>query len=191
MANGQTRLNDCFDTIRQEFEALAQDASLIRNQKEEADAGRKSCSHEQETPANVVLVSAQINELNTIRHSVYELETKHHAVCKQYEEEIRLLRAELTNVRAQQPPPPSASTSGPPQPAGSYSDPYYNRGRDGPDRERERDRDRDRERDRADRDRDRERDQRDPKRVKAERIKERPGTSYPTISSPLPDLPQL
>jgi hypothetical protein len=40
VASGQSRLNDCFDTIRQEFEALAQDANLIRNQKDEADAGR-------------------------------------------------------------------------------------------------------------------------------------------------------
>jgi glucose repression regulatory protein TUP1 len=147
-------------------------------------------------PFNLLLpftVSTQINELNTIRHSVYELETKHHAVCKQYEEEIRILRAELSNARAQQPPQPSPA-SGPTQPVPGYPEPYYSRGRDGPERERDRGPERDRgrgERDRAEREIDRERDQRDAKRVKTERMKDRPGTSYSTIPPPFLDLPPL
>jgi general transcriptional corepressor TUP1 len=40
VVNGQTKLNECFDKIRQEFDILAQDANVIHNQKDEADAGR-------------------------------------------------------------------------------------------------------------------------------------------------------
>ena len=129
-------------------------------------------------------VAAQVNELNIVRQALYQLENQHREIRQQYEEEIRSLRSELSNVRQQQqqqsqqqqPQPPPVV--GPPPPA-SYQDGYYSRGRDVSDRDRDRDRDRERERaerERSERDRDRERDQRDTKRIKTERLKDRPGT---------------
>ena len=132
-------------------------------------------------------MSAQVNELNIVRQALYQLENQHREIRQQYEEEIRSLRSELSGLRqqqqqqqqqVQQQPPPPPPAAGPPPTIG-YPDNYYSRGRDVPDRDRERDRDRDRERaerERSERDRDRERDQRDAKRIKTERMKERPGT---------------
>jgi len=146
-------------------------------------------------------VTSQINELNIIRQSLYELESQHGKIRQQYEEDLARLRAELHAARQGLPPGapphptvgPGIGPSGPPAPPssvpgvqppsgpGSYSEPYYPRDRDR-DRDRERDKDRDRDRDRElrererdQRDRDRERPQvessRDPKRIKTERIK--------------------
>ena len=127
-------------------------------------------------------VTSQVNELNIIRQSLYELEVQHSKIRGQYEDELSRLRNELVAVRqsvpsnAPQPPPLGPgigplATSGPPVApglppnTGSFNDPYYTRDRER-DRERERgeprDRDReraiDREREREMRDRDRERD---------------------------------
>ncbi|OBZ67388.1 hypothetical protein A0H81_12529 [Grifola frondosa] len=55
------RLNDCFDTIRQEFDVVAQELNLIRGQRDEFENK----------------VTGQVNELNIIRQSLYELETQH------------------------------------------------------------------------------------------------------------------
>jgi len=44
LSSGHARLNDSFDAIRQEFDAILQDASILRSAKEEADAGRESLS---------------------------------------------------------------------------------------------------------------------------------------------------
>ena len=128
-------------------------------------------------------VAAQVNELNIVRQALYQLENQHREIRQQYEEEIRSLRSELSNVRQQQqqsqqqqPQPPPTVVPPPPT---SYQDGYYSRGRDVSDRDRDRDRDRERERaerERSERDRDRERDQRDTKRIKTERLKDRPGT---------------
>ncbi|KAI0066995.1 WD40 repeat-like protein [Artomyces pyxidatus] len=190
----QARLNECFETIRQEFDVLSQDIVLLRNQRDDFENK----------------VSSQVNELNIIRQSLYDLEAQHGKIRQQYEEEISRLRADLMASRqgaAGMPPSlgvnvgPGASglatpTAGPALP---YNDPFFARGRgEGPvdrdrdrdrDRERERmldrdrDRDRDREREQRDRDRDRERDQREPKRIKTDRIK----TDRPGVSSPAPE----
>jgi glucose repression regulatory protein TUP1 len=151
-----------------------------------------------------VSVSSQVNELNIIRQSLYDLETQHSKVRQSYEEELNRLRSELLASRQGLPgahstvgpgsigPPggsgPSTSLASlPPGVVRSYNDPYY-----GPDRDRDRDRDRgrdrerdglERDRDRGDRDRDRDRererpvDGRESKRLKTtDRIKlDRPG----------------
>ncbi|THH15316.1 hypothetical protein EW146_g5150, partial [Bondarzewia mesenterica] len=75
----QTRLNDCFDTIRQEFDVLSQDLNVLRSQRDDFENK----------------VSSQVNELNIIRQSLYELESQHGKIRQQYEEEISRLRAEL------------------------------------------------------------------------------------------------
>ncbi|KAH0826662.1 WD40-repeat-containing domain protein [Lanmaoa asiatica] len=199
------RLNEAFDTIRQEFDVLTSDLGLLRNQRDEYESK----------------VTSQINELNIIRQSLYELESQHGKIRQQYEEELSRLRAELHAARqgipANPPPhpavgPASVGPSGPPAPPtsvpgvlpatgpGSYNDPYYGRDRDRDrDREREKDRERadrerereirDREREQRDRERDRPVEVRDPKRIKTERMKgDRPGKLFPpsSIRSPPP-----
>jgi glucose repression regulatory protein TUP1 len=138
-------------------------------------------------------VSSQIHELTHIRQSLLELENKHHQVKMQHEEEIKRLRAELHaarqgNVGGPAIPSstigpaslgsgslPSVSNSNPPY----ANDPYYARADRDRDRPPERDRDlqtrdRDQRGDRMDREPMRDRpgvDQRDPKRLKTERMK--------------------
>jgi glucose repression regulatory protein TUP1 len=134
------------------------------------------------------LVASQVNELNIIRQSLYDLEAQHGKIRQQYEEEISRLRAELMAARqgAAGVPPnlgvnvgPGASglptpTAGPALP---YSDPFMGRPPRDPafDRERDRDRDRgerERERDRGMLERERDRD-RDREREAKERDRER------------------
>jgi general transcriptional corepressor TUP1 len=141
-------------------------------------------------------VTSQVNELNIIRQSLYELEIQHGKIRGHYEEELNRLRSELLAVRqglpanTTQPPTVGPGGIGPPGPSGppttvsgissggSFNDPYFGRDRDR-DRERDRDRlpERDREREIRDRERDKERerstDHRDPKRLKLERDRDR------------------
>ncbi|KAI6043969.1 WD40-repeat-containing domain protein [Pisolithus marmoratus] len=208
--HSHVRLNESFDNIRQEFEAVTSDMGLLRNQRDEYESK----------------VTSQINELNIIRQSLYELESQHGKIRQQYEEELSRLRAELHAARqglpGGAPPHPTVGPgtigpSGPPAglptvpgvpPAtgpASYSDPYYARERD---RDRDRDRERDKERERLERDRerelrDRERDQRDrererppvessrdSKRIKTERMKsDRPDHYSPSLGAGPTKLP--
>lgn len=135
-----------------------------------------------------MLVTSQINELNIIRQSLYELESQHTKIRQQYEEELSRLRTELHAARqglsSGVPPHPTVGPgiigpSGPPAPPpsvpgvqsaggpGSYNDPYYARDRD-------RDRDRDREKDRERLDRERELRERERERDQRDRDRERP-----------------
>ncbi|GLB45212.1 putative anaphase-promoting complex subunit 4 WD40 domain [Lyophyllum shimeji] len=202
-----TRLNESFEAIRHEFDAVAAELSLFRSQKEELEAK----------------VVAQVNELTKIHQSFYDLEAQHNKVRTQYDEEVHRLRAELHAVRqgiAPHPPvgPGSIGLPGPLvlQPYGA--DPYYARDRERErDKEREREqRERDRERDRVERERetesrDRERDRvrggvvepdfkrglgdrgpsdRDPKRFKQDRIKNGPEHFSPSLGPGMtPKLP--
>ncbi|KAJ7697653.1 WD40-repeat-containing domain protein [Mycena rosella] len=140
-AHGHTRLVDALDTVKQEYDLLTTELVQARTLRDEYEAK----------------VTSQINELNIIRQSLYELEAQHGKVRHQYEEEIAHLRAELHTLRQQplQLPGPGIH---PGEPAPGYF------------RERERGGDRDRERDRErERERERERDrggERDPKRLK-------------------------
>jgi general transcriptional corepressor TUP1 len=116
-------------------------------------------------------VSGQVNELNIIRQSLYDLEAQHGKVRQHYEEEISRLRSELAarptagishaTVGPGSTGPPGISGQpsvapgilGPP----SFNDPYYARDREPRDRDRD---DRDRDRQARDRDRGPDRDSR-------------------------------
>ncbi|KAJ7196468.1 WD40-repeat-containing domain protein [Mycena pura] len=146
-AHGSSSLADALDIIKAEFELLSAEVAVARRERDECETA----------------LTVQVNELNLIRQSLYELETQHGKLRHQYEEDLARLRAELHGVRQAMVPPAHRP---PPVPMPDQRAP-------------ERDRDRDRERDRLlereripDRDRermqDRERD-RDPKRLKAER----------------------
>ncbi|KAG6908934.1 hypothetical protein DXG01_002713 [Tephrocybe rancida] len=208
---GHARLNDSFDAIRHEFDAVVAEVALLRGQRDELEAK----------------VAAQVGELTKIHQSFYDLESQHNKVRTQYDDEVHRLRNELHTVRqGLQPHPPvgpgsigipgsAAGPSNPPLPgiqigagAQSYNaDPYYPRDRDRErDKERERElRERERDRDRAEREResenrDRERERpradsravdpdfkrglgdRDPKRFKQDRIKsDRPDHFSPSL----------
>ncbi|KAJ7726711.1 chromatin associated protein [Mycena maculata] len=137
-AHGHTRLGDALETIKQEYDLAATELVQARTLRDEYEGK----------------VTSQINELNIIRQSLYELEAQHGKVRHQYEEEIAHLRAELHALRHPQALP------GPGIHGSSFgeSGPGYFRGG-----ERERVRGRELERDR---DTDRERGERDPKRLK-------------------------
>ncbi|KAI0032852.1 WD40-repeat-containing domain protein, partial [Vararia minispora EC-137] len=156
--SSQSRVEAALDSVRHEFDILTQELSVLRPQRDDFEAK----------------VSSQVNELNIIRQSLYDLENQHTKIRQEYEAEIARLRADLDRARAASAHPTPA---GPPH--GAYQDVFVPREQ----RERERDRmvvDRDpnRERERMDRDRmmvdrerDRERDSRESKRIKTDRIK--------------------
>lgn len=116
----------------------------------------------------IFTVTTQVNELNIIRQSLYDLEAQHTKIRTQYEDELQRLRSELHQSHANATGKPSVSAHSPldaPPHVGStmmsQSSSGYYRERDW---ERDRDRERDRERDRTlerDRERERERDQRE------------------------------
>ncbi|KAF7326087.1 Chromatin associated protein [Mycena kentingensis (nom. inval.)] len=166
-------LGDALEIIKSEFELLSAEVAVARRERDECEA----------------TLTSQVNELNLIRQSLYELETQHGKLRHQYEEDLARLRAELQMVRQGLPPPPPGpapqlhNVPGPghpaqpplplpgPGPGPDYRMVWRDRERDrervAPDRERERERDRERER------------ERDPKRHKLER-----GRSGPTLSIP-------
>ncbi|KAN0125926.1 WD40 repeat-like protein [Russula decolorans] len=163
------RLSECLDTIRSEFDVLSQDIVHLRTQRDEFDTK----------------VASQVNELNIIRQSLYDLETQHGKIRQQYEEEISRLRAELMAAR-------QGATGGPPNlgvnvgpgasgiptptagPALPYSDPFMGRPPRDPAFDRDRDRDRDRERGLLERERERERERdREVKERERERDRDR------------------
>ncbi|KIK68449.1 hypothetical protein GYMLUDRAFT_215061 [Collybiopsis luxurians FD-317 M1] len=150
-------------------------------------------------------VGSQVNELNIIRQSLYELEAQHGKVRQQYEDELARLRSEIHSLRQSGGGiPPSSShgtgiigpgSAGPQSSSGGvppFNDPYFprerDRERDARDRERNERIERDRERETLrDRDRDRVVDSRDPKRLKGERMKpERPDLFSPASMPKLP-----
>ncbi|KAJ7665915.1 chromatin associated protein [Mycena polygramma] len=190
-APAPTALTDSLDLIKTEFDLLASEVAVARRERDECEA----------------TLTSQVNELNLIRQSLYELETQHGKLRHQYEEDLTRLRAELHAVRQGMvpqhrpgPPPMPMPLPLPPMPDVRERERAPEREREReripdreprereriPERERERapvpDRDRERiqERDR-DRDRDRERE-RDPKRLKADR-------GRPVAPLPIPPIP--
>lgn len=168
-AHSSARLADSLECIRQEFEALSQDANLARSQRDDLENN----------------ISGQVNELNIIRQSLYELETSHAKMRQDYDAELARLRQENMLLRqgaasgpppthppaglglqsgkatpAERPlPPPGQQPLPQPPPGGPAFDPYFNRDRE---RERERDRERDREAKRIKQERRAERDRERP-----------------------------
>ncbi|GLB45183.1 putative anaphase-promoting complex subunit 4 WD40 domain [Lyophyllum shimeji] len=84
-----TRVADALDSIKQEFELLQADRDALRVQRDEFEAQ----------------VNAQINEVNGIRRSLYDLEIQQGKVRQHYEEEVRRLRAEIATLRQAAGPP--------------------------------------------------------------------------------------
>jgi general transcriptional corepressor TUP1 len=187
--------------IRSEFDVLSQDIVHLRNQRDEFDTKGSSLQPQTRTVISNFQthnhtsypVASQVNELNIIRQSLYDLEAQHGKIRQQYEEEISRLRAELMAARqgATGVPPnlglnvgPGASglptpTAGPALPYSDHfmgrppRDPAFDRDRDR-DRERERERDRDRERGILERERERDRErEREAKERERERERER------------------
>ncbi|KAG6902162.1 hypothetical protein C0995_003636 [Termitomyces sp. Mi166 len=183
------RLNESFDAIRHEFDAMVAELGLLRSQRDELEA--KGVSRVlMVTPSSQSIfstwrrsssVGAQVGELTKIHQSFYDLESQHNKVRTQYDEEVHRLRSELHALRQgvqSHPPvgPGSIGISGPAGPSnplpgiqigtGSqpYNDPYYSR-----DRERERDKEREREQ----RERERERDRIERERESDNRERER------------------
>ncbi|KAJ3970953.1 WD40-repeat-containing domain protein [Lentinula raphanica] len=188
------RFNESVEAFRSEFEGLVNENNNLRNQRDDLESK----------------VDSQVNEQNIIRQSLYELEAQHGKVRQQYEEELARLRSEIHALRqggAGIPPgghgapligptasagPPSSISAGGGIPP--FNDPYFS-SRNDRDRERdsarERERneriERDRERDALrDRERDRTLDSRDPKRLKADRMK-----SERDVFSPATTMPKL
>ncbi|KZV94355.1 WD40 repeat-like protein [Exidia glandulosa HHB12029] len=204
LQHSTARLNECLETIKQEFDAVLHDSSVLKSQRDDYEGKLQS----------------QVNELNIIRQALYDLEAQHSRIRQQYEDELLKLKNELhqarqqahANVNPQHPPGLGPSPSnGPPLPPGSLSGPVpplppplqqqqpqqavgsfdqspYPRPtaaseRSDRDRDRElrgeRDRERLGERER-DRDRDRDRDlsasQRDAKRIKTEKTAAKPAS---------------
>ncbi|KAJ7695047.1 WD40-repeat-containing domain protein [Mycena rosella] len=177
------RLQDTLDQVKQEFDALANELAIARVQREKYES----------------TINAQVDELNSIRQALYDLEQKHAKVRQQYEEEVRALRADLFASRQ--------TTRPPPQPA-VFAAPETHRDRDREDRDRGvglRDRERgipDRERegsvrehrDREARERELDRErfldvQRDAKRIKESTLGPLMGPGS-TPALPPPPLPQ-
>ncbi|EAU89102.2 TUPA [Coprinopsis cinerea okayama7 len=92
---GSIRLNESLEAIKAEFEAMATEIELTKNQKDEVE----------------VKLGAQVSELNHIRRALYDLEAQHTKVRQQYEDELARLRAELA-AATRHGPPPHPSTQG-------------------------------------------------------------------------------
>ncbi|CAA7264258.1 unnamed protein product [Cyclocybe aegerita] len=76
--NTRGRLDESLDGIRQEFELLTQELNIMRGQRDEYESK----------------IASQVNELNIIRQSLYDLESQHGKIRQHYEEEIARVRAE-------------------------------------------------------------------------------------------------
>ncbi|KAJ6589326.1 WD40-repeat-containing domain protein [Mycena capillaripes] len=84
-------LSDTLDRVKQEFEVLASELTISRDQRERYEA----------------TITSQADELEKIRQALHELEAQHNKVRQQYEYEVRMLRSEAQTSR-QQPRPSSA-----------------------------------------------------------------------------------
>ncbi|KAF5314612.1 hypothetical protein D9611_007247 [Ephemerocybe angulata] len=77
------RLSEAFDAIKQEFDAIATEVDLYKGQKDDVE-------HK---------LNAQISELNSIRRTVYELESQQAKIRAKYEEEVASLHAQIASLR--------------------------------------------------------------------------------------------
>lgn len=90
-AGGSIRLNESLEAIKSEFEAMANEVDIARKQKDDIEGK----------------LGAQVNELNVIKHALYDLEAQHNKVRQSYEEELSRLRAELAAHARHTAPHPS------------------------------------------------------------------------------------
>ncbi|KAG6900067.1 hypothetical protein C0995_004389 [Termitomyces sp. Mi166 len=80
------RIQDALDSIKQELDLLHADRDSIRAQRDDLETQ----------------VNHQVNEVNTIRRSLYDLEVQQGKVRQHYEDELRRLRLELAGLRQAQ-----------------------------------------------------------------------------------------
>ncbi|KAH8829277.1 Tup N-terminal-domain-containing protein [Flagelloscypha sp. PMI_526] len=80
---GLLRLNEAFDTIKSEYDLLLNEVGVVKSQRDEAESK----------------MAAQVNELNIIRQTLYDLEGNHHKIRTQYEDELGRLRLELQQYK--------------------------------------------------------------------------------------------
>ncbi|KAG6857060.1 hypothetical protein H0H87_010025 [Tephrocybe sp. NHM501043] len=153
------RLADAIDTLKQEFDAILADRDNMRVQRDDLEAQ----------------VNLQVNEVNAIRRSLYDVEVQQGKVRQHYEDELRRLRLEVSALRQATTPqgipgfqPVSvAGLPPPPRAQGSITDASASRDKmsaEGPPIDPEM-----RQKPRDVRDNDRIPDMREPKRPKAER----------------------
>ncbi|KAK9474107.1 WD40-repeat-containing domain protein [Dipodascopsis tothii] len=86
------RMNELLDALKQEFDTIANEASLYRMHKDEFD-------HK---------YNQQVAEMQQIRTMIYELELSHRKMKEHYEEEINRLKRELEARGGHVPPTASA-----------------------------------------------------------------------------------
>ncbi|CAE6433633.1 hypothetical protein ACGC1H_001495 [Rhizoctonia solani] len=135
VAPASARFDELLDTLKHAYDDAHRETIALKMQRDEYEAK----------------INAQVNELNHIRQSLYELEAAHKAVRLRYEDEFARLTQELANR-------PAAPPVGGPAPPAAYPS-EYEREREEREREREHNRERDRiarEREREIRDRERE-----------------------------------
>ncbi|KAJ2257273.1 general transcription repressor [Coemansia sp. RSA 455] len=84
-----SRVTELLDALRAEYDSLNQETSNMRLFKDEYDQR----------------VSSQLNEIQAVQQSLFELERAHHKIKQQYEDEIQRLRREL-EARGGPPVPP-------------------------------------------------------------------------------------
>jgi glucose repression regulatory protein TUP1 len=99
---GLLRLNEAFDTIKSEYDLLLNEVGVVKSQRDEAES--KSMCPEFRASSSpqylyIMLVAAQVNELNIIRQTLYDLEGNHHKIRTQYEDELGRLRLELQQYK--------------------------------------------------------------------------------------------
>ncbi|CAK5268605.1 unnamed protein product [Mycena citricolor] len=92
-ATGAALITEALDVVKAEFDHLTSEVALVRREREDCEA----------------TLTAQVNELNIIRQSLYELETQHSKVRAKYEQELARLREELHMLRHGHQPPPQSS----------------------------------------------------------------------------------
>ncbi|RDB30643.1 Transcriptional repressor tup12 [Hypsizygus marmoreus] len=100
-AQTSARLVDALENIKQEFDVLQAERDVIRAQRDQYESQ----------------ISSQMHELSLMQRSLYDLQGQHEKLRQQYDDEVRLLRAEISALRQAGPLPPntiSLSSQGPP-----------------------------------------------------------------------------
>ncbi|KAJ7161968.1 chromatin associated protein [Mycena crocata] len=88
-------LSDTLDRVKQEFEVLASELTISRDQRERYEA----------------TIASQADELDKIRQALHDLEAQHTKVRQQYEYELRMLRSEAHSSRQAHTRPPSTPST--------------------------------------------------------------------------------
>ncbi|KAJ7113021.1 WD40-repeat-containing domain protein [Mycena epipterygia] len=90
-------LSDTLDRVKQEFDVLASELTISRDQRERYES----------------TIASQADELEKIRQALHDLEAQHTKVRQQYEYELRMLRSEAHTSRQARPASAIATLSSP------------------------------------------------------------------------------